>query len=144
MKITTNTQWTGGMSFEAKIDTYTIQLDASPDVGGEDKGPRPKPLLMVSLAGCTGMDVISILGKMKVIPKTFNVRTEGDLLDEHPKAYSAISIIYEFEGDDLPIDKIRKAINLSIERYCGVNETLKKAIKMNYEIQINGEVFGLV
>jgi len=69
----TNVTWTGAMSFEAEVNSFKIKLDADEAVGGKNTGPRPKPLTLVSLGGCTGMDVISILGKMRVVPEYFNV-----------------------------------------------------------------------
>jgi|SRR5512133_2133051 putative redox protein len=140
MKDIINVNWAGGMAFEAAIDEYKVLMDAKPNVGGNNAGPRPKPLLMASLAGCTGMDVVSILKKMKVELSSFNVRVEGTISDEHPKLFTAIHLIYEFTGTDLPFDKIKHAIELSQEKYCGVSATLKKAIPVTYEIKISSPV----
>jgi putative redox protein len=137
MKDVVNVRWAGDMAFEAIVDEHRILVDARPDVGGNNTGPRPKPLMMVSLAGCTGMDVISILKKKKVEVCGFNIKVEGTLTEEHPKQFTAMHLIYEFTGNNLPIDKIKHAIELSQEKYCGVSATLKKAINMSYEIKIN-------
>jgi putative redox protein len=136
MKDIINVSWAGDMAFEAAIEEHRILFDASPKVGGKNAGPRPKPMLMASLAGCTGMDVISILKKMKVEPSAFNIRVEGTLVEEHPKLFTSMHLIYEFTGSDLPLDKIKHAIELSQEKYCGVSATLKKAIDISYEIKI--------
>jgi putative redox protein len=136
MKDIINVSWTGDMAFEAIINEHRILLDASPEVGGKNTGPRPKPLLMASLAGCTGMDVISILKKMKIEVAGFNMKVEGTLTEEHPKQFTAMHLIYEFKGHNLPRDKIKHAIELSQEKYCGVSATLKKAITISYEITI--------
>jgi len=127
------------MQFESELNGHKITIDADPKVGGEDKGPRPKPLMLLSLAGCTAMDVISILRKMRVEPDDFNVEVQADQTDEHPKHYHKMHVIYSFEGKDLPEDKVKKAVNLSEERYCGVSAVYKKAIEMSLEIRINGE-----
>jgi len=127
------------MQFESELNGHKITIDADPSVGGEDKGPRPKPLMLLSLAGCTAMDVISILRKMRVEPDDFNVEVQADQTDEHPKHYHKMHVIYSFEGKDLPEDKVKKAVNLSEERYCGVSAVYKKAIEMSLEIRINGE-----
>jgi putative redox protein len=74
---------------------------------------------------------------MKVEVSRFNVKVEGTLTEEHPKQFTAMHLVYEFTGVDLPLDKIRHAIELSQEKYCGVSATLKKAIPISYEIQIN-------
>jgi putative redox protein len=136
MKDSIHADWAGGMAFEAHVDGFKIMTDAKAEVGGSNKGPRPKPLMMVALAGCTGMDVISILKKMRVEVKSFIVRVEGDLTEEHPKHFQKMHIIYEFEGDNLPMDKLEKAINLSQERYCGVSTSYRMAMELSHEIRI--------
>jgi putative redox protein len=136
MKDAINVKWMGDMAFDALVDNHRIRLDASPEVGGNNAGPRPKALMMVSLGGCTGMDVISILKKMKVEVRDFNVRVSGKTAQEHPKYFTSMHIIYEFAGDDLPEDKLRRAIELSQERYCGVSVTLRKAIDVTWEIKM--------
>ena len=137
MKDAINVQWTGDMAFEANVHGHSMVLDASPEVGGKNKGPRPKALLMVSLAGCTAMDVISIFNKMKVEVTDFAIKVEGSLTDEHPKRYTAIKLVYEFTGKNLPLEKIKHAIELSQEKYCGVSATLSKTVAISYEIKLN-------
>jgi len=129
-------QWTSGMAFKANANGHEIMLDADEHVGGDNLGPRPKSLLLVSLGGCTGMDVIAILRKMKVDPDYFNMIVEGDVTEDHPKQFSNIHITYEFKGKDLVKEKLEKAITLSQEKYCGVSATLKKAVPVTWEIKI--------
>jgi putative redox protein len=128
--------WLENMAFEADVNGHKITLDAAETAGGENRGSRPKPLLLVALAGCTGMDVVSILKKMRVEPEAFHVYVEGDLTEEHPKQFSKMHIVYEFKGKNLPMDKLEKAINLSDEKYCGVSAMFKKAIGITSEIRI--------
>lgn len=128
--------WLENMAFEADVNGHKIILDAAEEVGGENRGPRPKPFVLVALAGCTGMDVVSILKKMRVEVEDFNVIVEGDLTEEHPKQFYKINVIYEFKGKDLPMDKLEKAVSLSEERYCGVSAMYKKAIPVTTEIRI--------
>jgi len=128
--------WMENMAFKAEVNGHELMLDAAAEVGGENRGPRPKPLLMVALAGCTGMDVVSILKKMRVELDDFNVRIEGDVTEEHPKQFTQMHVIYEFKGNDLPIDKLKKAVSLSEERYCGVSAMFRKAIELSSEIKI--------
>ena len=135
MKETIDVNWTGEMSFEASIGEYKISIDADPSVGGQNKGPKPKPLMMVSLAGCTGMDVISILKKMRVEHEGLNIKVEGELTDDHPKKYTSMKVIYEFKGKDLPMDKLQKAVDMSKDKYCGVSASLKEVIDISYEIK---------
>ena len=128
--------WLENMAFKAEVNGHEIILDAVEAVGGENRGPRPKPLMMVALAGCTGMDVISILKKMRVEIEGFAVRVVGDLTEEHPKHFEKMHVIYEFKGKDLPMDKLEKAISLSEERYCGVSVSYRQAMGITSEIRI--------
>lgn len=136
MKTTLDMNWKGDMAFETELNGHKIIIDADEKVGGKNLGPRPKALMMVALAGCTGMDVISILKKMRVEVSDFNVRVEGNVTEEHPKQYDEMKLIYEFSGNNLEEEKLRKAIDLSMERYCGVSAVYKKAMQMSYEIVI--------
>jgi len=128
--------WLENMAFEADVNGHKIILDAAAEVGGENRGPRPKPLLLAGLAGCTGIDVVSVLKKMRVELEDFSVKVEGDLTEEHPKQFYKMNVIYEFKGKDLPLEKLKKAVSLSEERYCGVSAMYKKAIKITSEIRI--------
>jgi len=134
MKNNIECKWLGEMAFESDINSHKIILDAEIEVGGGNKGAPPKKLLLAGLAGCTGMDVISILKKMRVEPTYFNVSVDGELTEEHPKIYNKIHLVYTFKGENLPIDKIEKAINLSQERYCGVTAMLLKSSEITHEI----------
>ena len=130
---TVNVNWTGDMAFDAEVNGFSIKIDATEAVGGKNGGPRPKPLTLVSLGGCTGMDVISILGKMRVEPDYFNVEISGELTEEHPKYYNKIHIRYIFRGENLPMAKLEKAVTLSQDRYCGVTAMLDKAADITHE-----------
>jgi putative redox protein len=133
-KTNVEVKWKNNMAFDANINGHIIPLDAEASVGGQDQGPRPKPLILVALAGCTGMDVVSILNKMRVELEDFKVDVSGELTDEHPKYFNKIHITYSFKGKDLPMDKLEKAINLSQERYCGVSAMLIKVAELTHEI----------
>ncbi len=128
--------WKEDMAFETEVNGFKIMIDADEKVGGKNRGPRPKPLTLASLGGCTGMDVISILKKMRVEPTYFNIDVEGQLTDEHPKYYHKIHITYTFSGNNLDREKIEKAVNLSQDRYCGVSELLRKGAEIKHTIVI--------
>jgi putative redox protein len=138
MKLVVNTEWKGGMAFESTIGKHKILMDTVVDNGGKDSGPTPKPLLMSSLAGCTAMDIVSILKKIHVNFDHFNILTEGNTADEHPKKYLDITLVYQFKGENIPFDQVLKAVNLSKDKYCGVSASLKDSIKLNFAIEING------
>jgi len=131
--------WQEGMAFEAEVNGHKLMLDADEKVGGTNKGPRPKPLMLVALAGCTGMDVISILKKMRVEPSKFRVWVEAEQTEEHPKHYTAMKVIYEFWGKNLPLESINKAVSLSEEKYCGVSAAYRKGMTITHEVRINEE-----
>ena len=131
-----NTRWIDNMAFETEINGHKILIDADLDVGGEDLGPRPKPFMLAALGGCTAMDVISILKKMRVEVKSLNVKVEGDLTEEYPRRFYKMHVTYEIEGDDLPLDKVKKAVSLSEDRYCGVSAVYKDALELTSEIRI--------
>ncbi len=136
MKHNVNTSWVGKMKFDTEVSGHHIILDAAEEFGGENAGPRPKELMLSALAGCTGMDVVSILKKMKVELEAFDIKIEADLTEEHPKVYSKMHIIYQFKGKDLEMEKLQKAIKLSQENYCGVSAMYRKAMEVSYEIVI--------
>lgn len=136
MKHAVDTFWKGNMLFDANVSGHHVMMDAVPAVGGEDRGSRPKELMLAALAGCTGMDVVSILKKMRVEFAGLNIRVEADMTEDHPKHYDKMHIIYEFTGNDLQIDQLKKAVELSQERYCGVSFVYKKAMEVTYEILI--------
>jgi putative redox protein len=136
MKHVVDLAWLNNLAFETNLDGHRLTIDASAEGGGDDLGPRPKKLMLLALAGCTGIDVIMILKKMKIEPEGFNVLVEGDLTDEHPKKYHTIKIVYVFKGKDLPVDKLQRAVDLSQEKYCGVSATYRDALKLETEIRL--------
>ncbi len=135
-KANSSVSWKGNMAFEANVADQKFMIDAGAAVGGEGKGPTPKPLMLTALAGCTAMDVISILKKMRVELDDFKVSVDGELTEEHPKHFVKMVVTYEFWGKDLEASrsKIEKAINLSEERYCGVSVVYKKVMPIESEI----------
>jgi len=128
--------WQSNMAFKASVNGHNIIMDADSSVGGKNQGPRPKILLLAGLGGCTGMDVISILDKMKIAPEKFWMEISAELTDEHPKIYKQIKLVYCFKGNNLPYDKLEKAVNLSKEKYCGVSAMLSKTAEIHTEIII--------
>ena len=127
------------MAFESRIEEYRIRMDADATVGGTGKGPRPKPLVLSALAGCTGMDIISILSKKRVVPDSFSISVTGELRDEFPKYYKKIRIVFELKGNDFEnspdiLAKVERAVQLSRETYCAVSAMLKGSCEISHEI----------
>ena len=136
MKNSVNTSWIDGMAFEIEVAGTKMVIDATEAVGGKGRGPQPKPLMLAALGGCTAMDVISILKKMRVELKDLNIKVDGELSEEHPKQYISMHLTYEFTGTDLPMEKLKKAVTLSQDRYCGVSATYRKALELTHEIVV--------
>jgi putative redox protein len=127
-------KWTGKMSFLAETPSgHQIQMDASEDVGGKNSGARPTELILSAVAGCTGIDIISILQKMRLEPISFQMDIKGDRAENHPKRFTHIHIHYALEGD-LPEEKVVRAIELSNDKYCSVSHSLNAEITTSYSI----------
>lgn len=125
-----------GMHFMGELGGFEIPIDAEEQFGGQNLGARPKGLMLTSLVGCTAMDVISILRKMRAEPEEFSVEAESELTDEHPKIFKKILVTYHFKGGGVTKEKAEKAVKLSQDQYCGVNAMLKKAVPVEYKIVI--------
>ena len=119
------TTWKEKLAFDSQIDNHTIRMDAGGKLG-DDTGPSPKKLLLASLAGCTGMDVASLLKKMRVPFTGLEIDIKADLTLEHPIVYSEIRLNYHLSGTGLNRKKVEKAVKLSKEKYCGVSAMLSK------------------
>lgn len=130
------TVWKENNIFETDVDGHNIVIDLAKEEGGNDAGPRPKKLLLVAAAGCTGLDVIEIVQKKRLKVTNFDIRIEAEVSDEHPKQYTSIKVIYEFEGENLPIEKLERACKISFDQYCGVLAMYKKAVPVTYEVRV--------
>ena len=136
MKSDVTTVWTGDMAFEADVNGHRIVMDAAAPEGGKDSGARPKALLLAALTGCSGMDVVSILRKMREPCTWFAMKAEAESGAEHPKKYVAIKLVYQFrKSDNLNPDNVRKACTLSQEKYCGVSAMLKDTAPLTWDIE---------
>ena len=130
-------RWKGKMAFEGIPPSgHSVLMDASQSVGGEDRGPKPMEVFLLSLGGCTAMDVISILNKMKQEVTDFKIEIESERASEHPKVYTYVKLTYIIEGRNLSPQLVNKAVNLSQNKYCSVSAMLKKTAKLEYEVVI--------
>jgi len=132
---TIEVSWKGEMLFESVAPEGKVMIDAAEDAGGQGKGLRPKAMMLTALAGCTAMDVASLLKKMRAEVADFKIEVKANLTEEHPKVYDKVKVIYKFYDKDFQKDKIEKAVNLSVERYCGVFEMFRKFSDISHEIQ---------
>lgn len=136
--------WTGGMAFDGVSESGFVQkMDADTAVGGGNKGARPIEFLGLGLAGCTGMDVISILQKKQQPVKAFEILVHADRANEHPKVFTQAIIEYRITGRDVDPSAVLRAIELSAEKYCPAQSMLSKAFPMRLIYKIlddNGEL----
>jgi len=134
--------WVGGMAFEGMTSTgHTVTLDAGEDVGGENRGFRPLSLLLVGLAGCTAMDVISILRKKRQEVTGFQVLVEAKRASDHPKVYTDIVLEYVVRGRDINERAVARAIELSQTKYCSASAMLGKVAQITSRYRIEEESF---
>lgn len=139
MKITA--KQTGDLSFEIDQFGHKYTVDTTKEHGGNDSGPSPKALLLGALMGCSGMDVASILKKMHVDYEDFTMSADATQTEEHPKVYKEIFLEYYFKGrDDLDTEKINRAVELSMTKYCGVSAMLRKNSPIHYKTFLNGRM----
>ena len=132
MKNKTVTKYISGMAFETEVNDHKIILDNSPD----DLGPTPRPLLLSALAACSGLDIVPILNKMKVEFSELTIDVEGELTEDYPKIYHTIKIIYHIHLNPDDLEKMERAVKLSLEKYCGVYAMLVKAADISYVIDL--------
>ena len=130
-------KWQGGMKFIATADSnHNVILDSDPSVGGTDLGSRPMELILEGLAGCTAMDVISIMRKKRQNVTGFEVTAHAERAEQHPKVFTAIEINYIFRGKNIDPKAVERAIELSEQIYCPAQAMLAQIapIKLSYEI----------
>ncbi len=127
-----------GVTFMGITDSgHWVPMDGPKDFGGADGGIRPKELLLLSLIGCTGSDVASILDKMREPYSKFEVALDGEMTEDHPKVYKKLHITYKIWGEGIKAANLERAIELSQERYCGVTFMLKNAMEITHSYEIN-------
>lgn len=134
-------RWLTDLAFEAKNEQgLRYFMDSQNEDGSHGLGPKPMEMLLSALAGCTGMDVVSILKKMRVGLNGFYMEVHGKRREDHPKVFEEITLTYFFETEsDSDSEKILKAVSLSQEKYCSVSAMLKKACKFSYRVVLNGK-----
>ncbi len=129
--------WNGGMQFEGTADSgHKLILDSSPEVGGADSGFRPMELMAISLAGCTAMDVISILRKKRQEVTGFEVKVDAPRAKDHPHVFTEMKVTYVLRGRGIDAASVERAMQLSEEKYCPAQAMLRQAapIVLAYEI----------
>ncbi len=132
-----NVRWNGKMSFTGAAQTgFTVPLDSDVEVGGSDQGFRPMELMAISLAGCTAMDVISILRKKQQDVTDFQVDVHTEQQEEHPHVFTLVTVEYLVTGHQVSPAAVERAIELSTTKYCPANAMLMKAVQINHSYKI--------
>lgn len=136
--MTTVVKWNGsGMAFDATASTgHTVRMDAAPEVGGENTGPRPMEMVLMGLGGCTGIDVVMMLQKMGQDIKDVQIEIESERADDIPKVYTKIHLHFKVIGNDLNEKKVKRAVDLSAEKYCSVSKMLEATVEMSHDFEI--------
>ncbi|MFB9052102.1 OsmC family protein [Formosa undariae] len=128
------TQWKKNVQFESDNPSgKSVLIDLGADNGGKGDGLRPKALMLTALAGCSGVDITPMLEKMKVDIDDFKIVIEGHLTEEHPKYYHLVTVDYHFYGTELNETKIKRAVDLSVDKYCGVMEMFRRFAEVKVE-----------
>lgn len=129
-----STKWVGNMALESNNPSgISVRIDAGSESGGDGNGYRPKALMLTSLAGCSGLDVASLIKKMKLDVDDFHIETIGHLTEEHPKYYNKVLVEYHFYGANLNESKLQRAVDLSIDKYCGVTEMFRRFAELEFK-----------
>lgn len=129
--------WKKRMSFEGTSDSgFKVPLGTVPEVGGDDDGFRPLELLAIGLAGCTAMDVISILSKKRQNVTDFEVKVHADRREEHPKSFTHLTIEYIVTGNEISKEAVESAVQLSADKYCPAQAMFKQIVPMDLKITI--------
>jgi putative redox protein len=135
MKVITN--WVSALAFDATADSgHTVRIDTSVEGGGLGSGMNPKKMLLASLCGCSGMDVVDIMRKMKVAFTKLEIEAEAEQTEDHPKVFTYVNMVYRTDAAPGDLDKVKKAAALSHDKYCGVSAMLAKHCKISYTIEL--------
>ena len=134
------TKWLGNMAFESNNPSgHSLKIDIAKKDGGDGSGYRPKALMLSALAGCSGLDVAALIKKMKLEVDDFQIETIANPTDEHPKYYDKVTIEYHFHGSNLNEKKLQRAVDLSVEKYCGVMEMFRKFAELDIKTVFHNE-----
>lgn len=134
------TTWLGSMKFESTNPSgHNLFIDAGPENDGQGEGYRPKALMLSALAGCSGLDVASLIKKMKLKVDDFKIEIDANLTEEHPKFYDKVTMAFHFFGTELNESKLQRAVDLSIEKYCGVMEMFRQFSELNVETYFHNQ-----
>ncbi|MDG6774412.1 OsmC family protein [Thiomicrorhabdus sp. ZW0627] len=134
----TEIKWQGGMAFEGSTESgHSVLMDAAPQVGGENRGPRPMEMVLLGLGGCTSIDIIMMLNKSQPgLVKDCQVEVTAERADSIPKVFTKIHVLFKVYGQGLNEKKVARAVGLSAEKYCSVSKMLEATVEMSHDFEI--------
>jgi len=128
-------RWQNKVSFEAEVGSgHKIMMDGSSDIGGENKGARPTELLLSGVGGCSGIDMVNILTKMRQEITALTIHVNGTRAEDYPKRFTDVHVHFELHGPNLDPEKVQKAAQMSMEKYCSVSLSLNAKVTYSYEV----------
>jgi len=126
-----------GLQFVGEASSgHAIVMDSDPTVGGNNSGLRPMELLLLGIGGCSGMDIVSILKKKKQDVTGFEINVKGEKAEDYPKKFTEINLEFIVRGRNISEDAVKKAIDLSMNKYCSVKATLEGSAKISFSYKI--------
>jgi len=135
--VNANVKYTGGMQFVASSDSgHAVVMDAGPEVSGSNTGSRPMELLLMGIGGCSGMDIISILKKKKQNVTGLETKVSGTMATDYPQRYTEISLEYIVRGRTVSDEAVKRAVQLSMDKYCSVKATLEGSARISFSYKI--------
>lgn len=136
------TKWTGGLGFSAQVRDHKFTMDAKAEFGGKDQGPSPKEMLLSSICACSGMDVASLLQKMRVDLQSCEVDAQTETTEGHPSIFKLVQVQYRVKSSDAKAEQVMKSVNLSMTKYCGVSAMVASVSPITYQVFLNDEKIG--
>ena len=129
-------------TFQTKIRDHVFTMDTQLAAGGNNQGPSPKEMMLASIIGCTGMDVIVLLKKHRMTVKKLLVTGDAEPRTEHPKIFKDVAIVFDVEGPDITSEVLNDAVNESMTKFCGVSAMVSKVSPIHYSVLLNGTNIG--
>ena len=137
-----DTKWQGGLGFKASIRGHEFVMDTKKESGGQDEGPSPKEVLLASICACSGIDVASILQKMRVNLQSCDIAAESNTTEGYPSVFDEVKLKFVIVGPDIKPEQATKAVVLSMTKYCGVSAMVAGVSPITYKIILNGASIG--
>ncbi len=133
-------RWRDVMTFEGEVaGKPTIIMDASPEGGGRNLGPTPMELFLLGVGGCSGMDIISMLQKMRQNVTSYQINVRGEQTEEHPTVYTSVTVEHVVRGKGISEEAVKRAVKLSRDKYCPAAATLEKTGPVTFTYRVEEE-----